>query len=447
MSAGEAQRGVRPALAVELRAAAAAVQAMRGGRALPAAIDEACAVARLAAPSRAAVQDIAFQAARRLGACLALARVLNQRPPAPPLAALQLVALSQLLEPGRRHQAVLVDQSVEAARGDPATRAAAAFLNATLRRFLRERDALIAALATDAEATWNYPSWWIDRVRADHPDRWRSVLEAGNLPPPMTLRVNRRRHSVAQYLDLLRESGLDGRQIGPQAVKLERPCDVARLPGFDEGAVSVQDLAAQMAAPLLDAGTGMRVLDACAAPGGKTGHVLELADCEVVAVDSDPVRLGRVCANLARLDLSARTVCADAGRPADWWDGRPFDRILLDAPCSGSGIVRRHPDIRWLRRRSDLATLSGRQAELLDRLWPLLAPGGKLLFATCSVFRAEGEDVVQRFDAGRPDSERVALEWVWHDRAQGEPIGHLLPQAGETRNHDGFFYGSLRKIH
>ncbi len=211
--------------------------------------------------------------------------------------------------------------------------------------------------------------------------------------------------------------------------------------------MSVQDLAAQMAAPLLDAGTGMRVLDACAAPGGKTGHVLELADCEVVAVDSDPVRLGRVCANLARLDLSARTVCADAGRPADWWDGRPFDRILLDAPCSGSGIVRRHPDIRWLRRRSDLATLSGRQAELLDRLWPLLAPGGKLLFATCSVFRAEGEDVVQRFDAGRPDSERVALEWVWHDRAQGEPIGHLLPQAGETRNHDGFFYGSLRKIH
>ncbi len=446
MSADDAQRTLRPALAVELRAAAAAVQAMLQGRALPAAIGDACGLARLAPASRAAVQDIAYRATRHLGTCRGIARALNQRPPAPALAALQLVALSQLLEPGRRHEAVLVDQAVDAARGDPDLRAAASFLNATLRRFLRERDAMISALSVDPQAVWNHPEWWIDRVRADHPAQWQSILAAGNQPPPMTLRVNCRRRTVDDYLARLRAAGLDGRRIGPQAIRLARPCDVSLLPGFAEGEVSVQDLAAQLAAPLLDLAPGMHVLDACAAPGGKTGHILELADCSVVAVDSDATRLARVDENLARLGLSARTVCADVGSGADWWDGRLFDRILLDAPCSASGIVRRHPDVRWLRRRSDLATLSRRQTELLERLWPLLAPGGKLLFATCSVFRAEGEDVVQQFGAGRPDAEQVALGWVWQDQAHSEPIGHLLPQTGETRDHDGFYYGSLRKL-
>ena len=446
MSADDAQRALRPALAVELAAAAGALRAMLEGRALPAAIGEACARARLTAASQAAVQDIAYGAARHLGTCRGLARRLNQRAPAPALAALQLVALSQLLVPGRRHEAVLVDQSVEAARGDPGMRAAAPFLNATLRRFLREREALIAALAGDPEAVWNHPAWWIERVRADHPAHWQAILTAGNQPPPMTLRVNRRRCTVGDYLARLRAAGLDGDVIGPQAVRLTQPCDVSRLPGFADGVVSVQDLAAQMAAPLLDVAPGMHVRDACAAPGGKTGHLLELVDCSVVAVDSDAARLARVDAGLARLGLSAQTVHADVGRTADWWDGRPFDRILLDAPCSASGIVRRHPDVRWLRRRSDLATLSRRQGELLERLWPLLAPGGKLLFATCSVFRAEGEDVVQRFAAGHPDAERVALGWVWQGQTRSGPIGHLLQQAGEMRDHDGFFYGSLRKL-
>ncbi len=436
----------RAPLATELQAAAQTLERVRAGRSLPPSMDEAAQRWRLEGVSRAALYDISCTAVRRLGTAGALAGRLNSRQPSPALAALQLVALSELLAPGRRHEAVVVDQAVEAARLTAGTRAGAGFLNATLRRFLRERPVLMAAIAHDQEARWNHPRWWIDRLRNEHPGRWEAILAAGNVPPPLTLRVNLRRATVEDCLRELEAAGHPGRRIGPQAIRLDRPCDVSRLPGFAQGRLSVQDLAAQMAAPLLDLQPGQRVLDACAAPGGKSAHVLELADAELLALDSDAGRLQRVHENLARLGLSAQVACGDARRTADWWDGRRFDRILLDAPCSASGIVRRHPEIRWLRRRRDLATLSAVQSEMLAALWPLLEPGGKLLYATCSVFRCEGDEPVERFLAGRTDAERVELRWRWPGDAQDGAVGQLLPAAGEQIDHDGFFYASIRKI-
>ncbi|MCL4747483.1 MAG: 16S rRNA (cytosine(967)-C(5))-methyltransferase RsmB [Burkholderiaceae bacterium] len=436
---------LRAPLSVEMRAAARALAGVRSGRALPQALAGAAAQLGLADASRAATQDIAYTAVRRLGTCLALAALLNERPPAAAIAALQCVALSELLAPARRHEAVVVDQAVAAARLDRATSATAGFLNATLRRFLRERDALLAAVRDGPQARWNAQQWWIEQLRADHPQHWQEILAAGDALPPMTLRVNTRRTTRELYLERLAQCGIGASAIGPQALRLDTACDVQSLPGFAEGLVSVQDLAAQLAAPLLDAHCGHRVLDACAAPGGKSAHLLELVDCELTALDVDAARLGRLGENLQRLGLSAKVLAGDASRPAGWWDGRPFDRILLDAPCSASGIVRRHPDIRWLRRRSDLATLSQRQKTMLAALWPLLVPGGKLLYATCSVFRAEGEGVIEWFCARQSRADRESPRWRWADAADAEPVGQLLPCPRPARDHDGFFYALIRK--
>lgn len=435
----------RAPLSLELRAAAQAIARLLAGRSLPESIDEATGRYGLHGVSRAAVRDIAHGATRRLGTGLALAERLNARAPAAEVAALQLVALAELLLPGRRHEAVIVDQAVAAARADPGTAPAAGFLNATLRRFLREREALLAAVAEDPQARWNHPAWWIERLRADHPRDWEAVLEADAGRAPMTLRVNRRRLDRDAALARLAAAGLAAQPIGPAALRLAEPCDVADIPGFAQGDFSVQDLAAQLAAPLLDPRDGERVLDACAAPGGKTGHLLELADCRVLALDADARRLARVGETLDRLALRAELRCADAARPADWWDGEPFDRILLDAPCSASGIVRRHPDVAWLRRRRDIATLAARQAEMLAALWGLLKPGGTLLFATCSVFRAEGDTLIAAFCRRQVDAQRLPLVWRWHDEGAEYRIAHLLPHTGSARNHDGFFYASLRK--
>lgn len=454
MSAGDT---LQAALAVELRAAAHAIELLETGRRLPDGVAAAAARFALTGPSRAALQDIAAGTARRLGTVRALAARLNRKPPAPALAALQFVAISQLLGQ-RRADAVVVDQAVEAVRlapslGDPA----AAFLNATLRRLLREREALMEDVRREPVARWNYPDWWIDTIRRDHAGRWQQVLTAGDAVAPMTLRVNRRRADPDEYLARLAAHGVAADRVGPVAIRLARHTDPVRLPGYADGLFSVQDLGAQLAAPLLDARDGHRVLDACAAPGGKAAHLLERADCRLTALDVDDARLGRVRDGLARLGLTADVRAGDGRAPADWWDGEPFDRILLDAPCSASGIVRRHPDVRWLRRRSDLATLSATQSELLEALWPLLRPGGKLLFATCSVFRIEGEGRIERFRAAHADSQRLPLTWRWNPDASEEPVSQLLPGGGAAgapsgeapapaeRDHDGFFYALLQK--
>jgi 16S rRNA (cytosine967-C5)-methyltransferase len=409
------------------------------------------AVPRIAAPLRAGAQALAFHALRHLGRAQALRAQLARRAPAPPIDALLCTALALCWREDDAPYApfTLVDQAVEAAKRDKALRAQANFVNACLRRFLRERDALVAATDGDPVARWNHPAWWIEQLKRDHPRHCEAILAADNARAPMTLRVNTRRMGRDGYLALLASRDIAASPIGEQGVVLREPRDVHTLPAFEEGAVSVQDAAAQLAAPLLLAGastgsgrTGLRILDACAAPGGKTAHLLELADADVLALDISPQRCERIRENLQRLQLTARVVAADAAQPSLWWDGVPFDAILLDAPCTASGIVRRHPDVRWLRRASDIAQLARAQAGLLAALWPLLRPGGRLVYCTCSVFRAEGEAQVQTFLAHNKEA------------VLRPGPGHLLPHSGENGrplrdnlpgDHDGFFYAVLDK--
>jgi 16S rRNA (cytosine967-C5)-methyltransferase len=425
--------------------AAAALEGVRAGRSLTDLL------ATVPAAARPGTQALSFHALRWCGGATAVRQRLAPRtPPAPVAALLDLcIALTwpEASAPYAPH--TLVDQAVACARRrHPAS---AGFVNAVLRRWGREQAALVAAVqAADPVARHQHPVWWLDRLKADWPQDWAALLAADQAAPPMVLRVNARQTDVAGYLAELAAVGLGARAVGPaapQALVLDEPVPVQRLPGFDQGRVSVQDLAAQLAAPLLVGEgadrlrPGARVLDACAAPGGKTAHLLELADLEVLALDQDAGRLARVDDTLRRCGLSATTRAADARRPADWWDGRLFDAILLDAPCSASGIVRRHPDIRWLRRAEDIPALAAVQRELLDALWPLLAPGGRLVYATCSLFRAEGADQVAAFAQRTPG-------------VQPRPSpGHLAPLADnpvtgaepDAVRPDGFFYARFDK--
>lgn len=417
-------------LAETLAAAARIVAAVLAGRSLDDALaDE----ERAAAARRPAVRDIAYGALRDYGAPDAIVAALAQRrTPDRLVRALLLCALRELRR-GRRTPHAVVDQAV-AACVRIAKPAAAGFVNACLRNYLRGREQLEADAARSEPGRHGYPQWWIDRVRSAYPERWRSVLEAGNVRPPMTLRVNRRRTTVEAYLERLAEAGIAARRTGASGVRLAAARPVDALPGFGDGLVSVQDANAQLAAPLLGVRDGMRVLDACAAPGGKTAHLLELADLDLLAIDRDAERCGRIETNLGRLGLAAEVRCADAGAPPQWWDGRPFDRVLLDAPCSASGVVRRHPDIKWLRRTSDVAGFARTQGALLESLWRVLAPGGTLLYATCSVFPEENDAVVSAFAARAPEARRRA--------PPGCAKGQLLPDD----EGDGFFYALLDKV-
>jgi 16S rRNA (cytosine967-C5)-methyltransferase len=380
-----------------------------------------------------AARNLAYGALRNAGRLRFFLSRLVGRPldPADLLGPL-LVGLHEL-DGGDTPAYAVVNETVEvAARRHPRTRG---FVNAVLRNFQRRREALSRDALANPEARWNFPAWWLDRLRAEYPRDWQAIVTAQNVHPPMTLRVNRRRASLTDILAELDRAGLAARQTGPSAVTLECPVPVAELPGFADGRVSVQDLGAQWAAPSLAAGDGMRVLDACAAPGGKTGHLLELADLDLVALDSDAGRLALVRENLDRLGLGARLLVADAGDPSSWWDGRGFDRILLDAPCTASGVVSRHPDGKWLKRAEDVQHLVRQQARLLDALWPLLKPAGKMLYATCSLFRAENAEQMTAFLERHPDAcgDPVALP--------GARDGQLLP-GPDT---DGFFYARLHK--
>ena len=402
---------------------------------------------------RPGVQALGFHALRQLGRAEALRQLLVNRPPPPEADALLCVVLalawSEADSPYTAH--TLVDQAVEAAKRSEDTRHQASFINGCLRRFLRERDALLAATERNPQAVWNHPQWWIDRVRQDHPAQWQAILQANNTQAPLTLRVNQRKTSQADYLRELSAINIEASAIGVQGVVLAKAQAVQTLPGFADGYFSVQDAAAQMAAPLLLAGLlpaepagRLRILDACAAPGGKTAHLLELVDADVTALDIDARRCERVVQNLQRLGLQAEIAVGDAARPADWWDGLPYDAILLDAPCTASGIVRRHPDVRWLRRPTDIPQLAALQARLFAALWPLLKPGGRLLYCTCSVFRAEGEQQAQTFVTHHKDAQLMASP------------GHLLPQRGAQESvfpdnlkgdHDGFYYAVFEKRH
>ncbi len=317
-------------------------------------------------------------------------------------------------------------------------------INATIRKFFRERETLLASLAEDEVAETAHPAWLLKMLSADWPEQHPSIAEAGNARAPLVLRVNRRQLNRTQMLDALSTAGIAARphELADDAILIDGNAQVERLPGYENGHFSVQDVAAQLAAVLLDAQTGHRVLDACAAPGGKTCHILELQpSVDLISLDSSASRLLRVEENLARLDLAAKTVCADASDTANWWDGQPFDRILLDAPCSALGVLRRRPDIRRLRRESDIPVLASLQLDLLQALWPLLAPGGRLVYATCSVLRCENEQVVGRFLDATSDAREVPLEVDWgYECLHGRQI---LPGQHEA---DGFYYAILQKV-
>ncbi|MBL8377273.1 MAG: 16S rRNA (cytosine(967)-C(5))-methyltransferase RsmB [Burkholderiales bacterium] len=418
-------------LAIALTLAAQGIAAVKRGRALDdalAALDNSGGVAE-----RAAARDIAYRACRRLNLLDSLVHSLLARPNAE-LDAPLAVALSELIDhPQRAHRSV--DQAV---RGISALRGGAykAVVNAILRRFMREREALLAAAHADEAVRLQHPRWWVERLRAAWPRHWPDILASGNGHPPMTLRVNRRRATVEEVVTALGHDGIEAHALGPCAVRVARPRPAASLPGFAAGRFSIQDLGAQVAAPLLGVADGMRVLDACAAPGGKTAHILEIADCDLLALDQDAARLAAVRDNLHRLGLAARTAAADAANPKAWWDGKHFDRILLDAPCTASGIVRRHPDAKWLKRELDIAALARRQERLLKALWKVLAPGGKLLYATCSVFPEENARQVAAFLSSHPDASHEAAH-----TALAIDSGQVLPGA----DHDGFYYAPLVK--
>ena len=336
-----------------------------------------------------------------------------------------------------------VSATVDAARqlGKPW---AVSLVNAVLRAFLRQRETLLKALAAEPLASTEHPRWLAARFREDWPAQWQALIAANNSHPPMVLRVNQRRIDTAAYLRELTAVDIAARPVAGSdtALQLERPRDVETLPGFAEGLVSVQDAGAQLAADWLAPTPGQRVLDACAAPGGKTCHLLERYDpAELVALDIDPGRLARVADNLRRLGLRASLVAGDLRRPRDWWDGRLFQRILLDAPCSGTGVIRRHPDIKLLRRAADITPLAAHQLQLLEQAWTLLAPGGYLLYVTCSVLREENVTVMSRFLA-HTDAVELPLSQTW---GLSQAVGRqLLPGPDGT---DGFYYACIVKPH
>ncbi|MFG6447536.1 16S rRNA (cytosine(967)-C(5))-methyltransferase RsmB [Roseateles sp. BYS180W] len=449
----DAAPSLHPPLSLLLVQCASAVQAVREGQSLTDWLS------RCPAPLRPAVQSLSFEALRRLGATLAVRTRLAPKTPAPRVDNLLLSALALLWPQSQPAYAAhtVVNQAVEAARQHAPK--AAPFVNAVLRRFMREHKVLLPSVLEQPVARYNHPAWWIDKLQSDWGALAPALLQANNARAPMSLRVNARQSSAAHYLAQLNEVGLSARPLNaellPHALLLEQPSPVQALPGFAQGATSVQDAAAQLAAPLLLGqlrpqqaqhwpilGAGARVLDACAAPGGKTAHLQELADngLALLALDADAQRLQRVQDNLQRLQLQAQVKAADARDVQSWWDGQAFDAILLDAPCSASGIVRRHPDVRWLRRASDISALARVQSELLEALWPLLKPGGRLVYATCSVFKAEGQDQIDAFLQRHADASM-------HDVPGA--TGHLLPLDENDplapAALDGFFYALLTK--
>ena len=323
----------------------------------------------------------------------------------------------------------------------------AGLVNAVLRNFQRKDIGLREA--DDDESRFNHPAWFIDRLREDWPDDWQQILEANNDRAPMWLRVNQKRATTGDYIDRLGEAD-NGHGVLPgffHAIRLAKPVPVAELPGFAEGEVSVQDAAAQIAAPWLLMHGGLRILDACAAPGGKTGHLLELAslDSTLTAIELDTERLAGIHENLERLGLNATVLAADASKPKEWWDGKPFDRILLDAPCSASGVIRRHPDIKLLRRESDIKALADRQTAMLEALWPLLEPSGRLLYVTCSVLAAENDAIVGDFLARHSDAreDRVLPNYNIRDLMVEKTCGfQVLPG---NQGLDGFYFACLER--
>ncbi|CAB3913828.1 Ribosomal RNA small subunit methyltransferase B [Achromobacter aegrifaciens] len=443
MSTRSDSPNLAPPLSSVLLSSAEVVEGVLDGRSLTDAL------AGVESALRPATQAVSFHAMRYLGWADAVGREMVQRYPSVLFESLLLVSLTLLKEEGDAAAALpgmpvyaahtVVDQAVTAASRSRALASYKGMLNACLRRFLRERAALEAAVADSPEAQWNHPGWWVKQLSVAYPREWREILAAANVPAPLTLRVNRRRASREQVLAAFQAAGLAAEPVGQSGLVLATPKPVTQLPGFAEGWWSVQDAGAQLAAELLAPADGMRVLDACSAPGGKTAHLLELADIDLLALDADADRLARVGQNLDRLGLASDRVQLKAADAADldaWWDGKPFDAVLADVPCTASGIVRRHPDIRWLRRENDVRRTATLQASILDALWRTVAPGGRLLYVTCSIFPIEGTRQALEFMQRHPEAQRL------------DAPGQLLPVAVDATpaaQRDGFFYALFAK--
>jgi len=422
-----------PSLSVSLIAAAEVVATVIGGRNVDAAL------AGVEAQLRPAVQDLAYGALRQYGRGDALLAELVAKPLTDTtVRGLLLAALYRIAErPEDVH--TTVDQAVEAANGIGNGRFKA-LVNAVLRNALRQQSALTEKLATDDVFHWQHPKWWIAKLRESYPTQWENILAAGNTRPPMTLRINHRRiENTETYLNQLSTQGISARALDDSAILLDKPASIIQLPGFMAGDVSVQDWGAQRAAQLLDAQSGMRVLDACAAPGGKTAHIMECTDVDMVALDADQRRLLKVEDNLRRLGLltgpnTATLKAADCAKTTTWWDGRLFDRVLADVPCSASGVIRRHPDAKWLRRPTDIGSFAATQSRILDALWQVIVTGGKMLYCTCSVFPEENQNQIKAFVSRHKDARRLPT---------GGP--HVELQLTPSTDHDGFYYALLQK--
>ncbi len=387
----------------------------------------------LVAAERGAIQDICYGSLRYLGRLESVLKQLVAKPIMIPEVRTLLLATLYQLEYTRAAPYAVVHHAVNCAT-HLGGRAIKPFINAVLRTYQRKRALLLAAADKTEAGKFSFPAWWIEQLRQELPASAERIMELANRQPPMTLRVNRRRCTVQDYLSMLSSAGQAGKAIDEFAIVLLQPVPVLKLPGFKEGLVSVQDAGAQKAARLLDLKKGMRVLDACAAPGGKTAHICELEDVDMTALDNDPARIPRIDSNLQRLGLAARTAQADAAALDSWWNGSPFERVLLDAPCSASGVVRRHPDIKWLRKPGDVRQFASQQHRLLEALWKVVAPGGKLLYATCSLFNEENQHQIGQFLGRHPEARFIGP-------APGQD-GLLLPDD----EHDGFYYALLQKI-
>ncbi len=400
-----------------------------------------------------AVQAISFYCMRHLATAQALSQqLLSKKAPNPLVNALLLVSLCLLTVPRRPlpegdlaqsipqyQDFTVVDETIKASQLHKKTAAFKGLLNACLRRYLREQDSLWATVQQAETVRFDYPQWWIDLIRQSYPQQWEALLKVANLPGPLTLRVNRRKTTREDFSAQLNALGMTHQCYGEDAIILDKAVPVQQIPGFDQGVCAVQDAGAQLAASLLPIQAGMRVLDACAAPGGKTAHLLERADIHMTAIDIEPKRLARVEENLKHLGLyseQVRLLQADAATTKPWWDGQLFDMVMADVPCTASGIVRRHPDIKWLRQEADVAKTAALQRAIVKNLWSVLKPGGYFLYITCSIFPQEGVE------------QAAFIQQTFNDAIRLDAPGQLLPLA-ETQNarplHDGFFYALFQK--
>lgn len=400
---------------------------------------------------RAPVQSISFYTMRQLATGQALSGLLlEKKAPNRLFESLLQVSLCLLaVDPAQatgtgRHIPVydghtVVNQAVRAAEKHKKTASFKGLLNACLRNFLRNKESLMQQVAVRSDVKWGFPKWWIRQIRQAYPDQWQQILASASTPGPMSLRVNTRQISREAFCQVLNEHQIAYQVTGHAGLMLEQALPVTHIPGFEQGWWSVQDVGAQLAGEIVPLRDGMRVLDACAAPGGKTAHLLEQADLDMTVLDIDNRRLARVTENLARLKLDGPhvlCVAADAADTEQWWDGVPFDLVLADVPCTASGIVRRHPDIKWLRREEDVGKTAALQRTIVQALWKTVAPGGYLLYVTCSVFPPEGQEQARYMEMSLPDAERL-----------GAP-GQILPvaeQEGTVAPHDGFYYALFRK--